>query len=72
MSSFIDFLHHLQALQALKVARLRLYTYANNQNELRFHRDGETTPVTVKGLLDRFTNASNSAGGSGRLNRYPW
>jgi DNA-binding transcriptional LysR family regulator len=29
-----------------------VYTYANNPHELRFTRDGDTTPVPIKGLLE--------------------
>ena len=29
-----------------------IYTYANKPNELRFQRDGKTTAITVKGLLE--------------------
>ncbi len=32
--------------------KLLIYTHANNPNELRFKREGQTTTVTVKGLLD--------------------
>ena len=39
-------------LEALKDHKLLIYTLANNPNELRFSRDGQTTTVTVKGLLD--------------------
>ncbi|MDO8455834.1 MAG: LysR family transcriptional regulator [Burkholderiaceae bacterium] len=41
-----------KTLEDLHRHKLLIYTYANNPNELRFHRDGETTPVTVKGLLE--------------------
>ena len=41
-----------KTLEDLQRHKLLIYTYANNPNELRFTRDGETTPVTVKGLLE--------------------
>ena len=37
-----DLLHH----------KMLIYTHANNPNELRFNRDGQSTAVNVKGLLD--------------------
>jgi DNA-binding transcriptional LysR family regulator len=41
-----------KTLADLQRHQLLIYTYANNPNELRFTRDGETTAVTVKGLLE--------------------
>lgn len=41
-----------KTLDELQRHKLLIYTYANNPNELRFTRDGETTTVTVKGLLE--------------------
>lgn len=41
-----------KTLEDLPKHKLLIYTYANNPNELRFTRDGETTTVTVKGLLE--------------------
>ena len=41
-----------KTLEDLQRHKLLIYTYANNPNELRFTRDGETTAVTVKGLLE--------------------
>lgn len=41
-----------KTLDDLQRHKLLIYTYANNPNELRFTRDGETTTVTVKGLLE--------------------
>lgn len=41
-----------KTLEDLQRHKLLIYTYANNPNELRFTRDGETTTVTVKGLLE--------------------
>jgi DNA-binding transcriptional LysR family regulator len=41
-----------KTLADLQQHKLLIYTYANNPNELRFTRDGETTTVTVKGLLE--------------------
>ena len=41
-----------ETLDALQRHRLLIYTHANNPNELRFTRDGQTTTVTVKGVLD--------------------
>lgn len=41
-----------KTLEDLQRHKLLIYTYANNPNELRFVRDGETTAVTVKGLLE--------------------
>lgn len=39
-------------LDDLQRHALLIYTYANNPYELRFTRDGETTGVAVKGLLE--------------------
>ena len=39
-------------LEDLQQHQLLIYTHANNPNELRFTRDGETTAVHVKGLLE--------------------
>ncbi|MDP1566167.1 MAG: LysR substrate-binding domain-containing protein [Polaromonas sp.] len=39
-------------LDELQRHKLLIYTYANKPNELRFTRDGQTTTVTVKGLLE--------------------
>jgi DNA-binding transcriptional LysR family regulator len=41
-----------KTLDDLQRHRMLIYTYANNPNELRFTRDGETSVVTVKGLLE--------------------
>ena len=41
-----------QVLEDLQQHQLLIYTHANNPNELRFTRDGETTAVHVKGLLE--------------------
>ena len=41
-----------KTLEDLQRHKLLIYTYANNPNELRFTRDGETTTVTAKGLLE--------------------
>jgi DNA-binding transcriptional LysR family regulator len=41
-----------KTLEDLQRHKLLIYTYANNPNELRFTRDGQTTTVTVKGLLE--------------------
>ena len=41
-----------KTLEELHKHKLLIYTYANNPNELRFTRDGETTTVTVRGLLE--------------------
>ena len=40
------------ALQDLPQHQLLIYTHANNPNELRFTRDGATTTLQVKGLLE--------------------
>ena len=41
-----------KTLEDLQRHKLLIYTYANNPNELRFTRDGQTSTVTVKGLLE--------------------
>ncbi|GAB3469459.1 LysR family transcriptional regulator [Polaromonas eurypsychrophila] len=41
-----------KTLEDLQHHKLLIYTYANNPNELRFTRDGASTTVTVKGLLE--------------------
>ena len=41
-----------RSLEDLQRHKLLIYTHANNPNELRFTRDGRTTTITVKGLLD--------------------
>jgi len=41
-----------KTLEDLQRHKLLIYTYANNPNELRFTRDGKSTPVTVKSLLE--------------------
>ena len=41
-----------KTLEDLQRHKLLIYTYANNPNELRFSRDGGSTTVTVKGLLE--------------------
>ena len=41
-----------KTLDDLQRHKLLIYTYANNPNELRFTRDGESTPITVKSLLE--------------------
>ena len=41
-----------KTLDDLQHHKLLIYTHANNPNELRFSRDGETKLVTVKGLLE--------------------
>jgi DNA-binding transcriptional LysR family regulator len=41
-----------QTLEDLHRHQLLIYTYANNPNELRFTRDGQTTTLQVKGRLD--------------------
>lgn len=41
-----------KTLEDLQRHKLLIYTYANNPNELRFARDGVTSVVTVKGLLE--------------------
>ncbi|MDP1743054.1 MAG: LysR family transcriptional regulator [Polaromonas sp.] len=41
-----------KTLEDLQRHKLLIYTYANNPNELRFTRDGETATITVKGLLE--------------------
>jgi DNA-binding transcriptional LysR family regulator len=39
-------------LEDLQDHKLLIYTHANNPNELRFTRKGQTTTLTVKGLLE--------------------
>ena len=41
-----------KTLEDLQRHKLLIYTHANNPNEMRFNRDGITTTVTVKGVLD--------------------
>jgi DNA-binding transcriptional LysR family regulator len=41
-----------QTLEDLAQHKLLIYTHANNPNELRFTRDGQTTTLSVKGLLE--------------------
>ncbi|MDB5844300.1 MAG: bacterial regulatory helix-turn-helix, lysR family protein [Polaromonas sp.] len=41
-----------KTLEDLQNHHLLIYTYANNPKELRFTRDGQTTAVAVKGLLE--------------------
>jgi len=41
-----------KTLDELKQHKLLIYTHANNPNELRFSRDGETHTVPVTGLLE--------------------
>ena len=41
-----------KTLDDLQRHKLLIYTHANNPNELRFTRDGKTTSLNVKGLLD--------------------
>jgi DNA-binding transcriptional LysR family regulator len=41
-----------QTLDDLQHHKLLIYTHANNPNELRFTRDGQTTTLNVKGLLE--------------------
>ena len=41
-----------QTLEELEQHQLLIYTHANNPNELRFTRSGETTTLQVKGRLD--------------------
>ncbi|MDB5965745.1 MAG: bacterial regulatory helix-turn-helix, lysR family protein [Polaromonas sp.] len=41
-----------RSLDDLQRHKLLIYTHSNNPNELRFTRGGETTTVTVKGVLD--------------------
>jgi DNA-binding transcriptional LysR family regulator len=44
-----------KTLDDLARHKLLIYTHANNPNELRFSRGGETRTVSVTGLLDRTT-----------------
>jgi DNA-binding transcriptional LysR family regulator len=41
-----------RTLDELPRHKLLIYTYANNPNELRFTRDGQTRVIEVKGLLE--------------------
>ena len=41
-----------KTLDDLQRHRMLIYTHANNPNELRFTKDGQSTVVTVKGLLE--------------------
>ncbi|MBI2746077.1 MAG: LysR family transcriptional regulator [Burkholderiales bacterium] len=41
-----------KTLEELAQHKLLIYTYANNPGELRFTRDGQTTALQVKGLLE--------------------
>lgn len=41
-----------KTLEDLALHKLLIYTHANNPNELRFTRDGQTTTLSVKGLLE--------------------
>lgn len=41
-----------RTLEELQRHKLLIYTYANNPNELRFSKNGITSVVTVKGLLE--------------------
>jgi len=41
-----------KTLEDLAQHKLLIYTHANNPNELRFTRDGQTTTLQVKGLLE--------------------
>ncbi|MEA3393681.1 MAG: LysR family transcriptional regulator [Pseudomonadota bacterium] len=41
-----------KTLEDLAQHKLLIYTHANNPNELRFTRDGQTTTLSVKGLLE--------------------
>jgi hypothetical protein len=41
-----------QTLDDLQRHKLLIYTHANNPNELRFNREGQTTALNVKGLLE--------------------
>ncbi|MCY1165854.1 LysR family transcriptional regulator [Polaromonas sp.] len=41
-----------KTLEDLQRHKLLIYTHANNPNELRFTKDGQTMTVTVKGVLD--------------------
>jgi DNA-binding transcriptional LysR family regulator len=66
-----------KTLEDLHRHKLLIYTYANNPNELRFVRDGETTAVTVKGLLgiqrrpDPARSGPRRAGHSGAAHLHP-
>ncbi len=39
-------------LEDLAKHKLLIYTYANHPNELRFTREGKTTPIAARGLLE--------------------
>ena len=41
-----------KTLDDLRQHKMLIYTHSNNPNELRFTRDGQTSTITVKGLLD--------------------
>ena len=41
-----------KALDDLRQHKMLIYTHSNNPNNLRFTRDGQTSTITVKGLLD--------------------
>lgn len=41
-----------EVLEDLALHKLLIYTYANHPNELRFTRDGHTTSVAARGLLE--------------------
>lgn len=41
-----------QHIDELRKHPLLVYTYANNPNELRFSREGETTVLPIKGILE--------------------
>lgn len=41
-----------QVLEDLAQHKLLIYTYANHPNELRFTRDGQTTSIAARGLLE--------------------
>ena len=41
-----------KTLEELLQHKLLIYTHANTPNELRFTRDGQTTTMAVKGLLE--------------------
>ena len=41
-----------EKLDDLRHHKMLIYTHSNNPNDLRFTRDGQTSTITVKGLLD--------------------
>ena len=41
-----------KTLDDLRQHKMLIYTHSNNPNDLRFTRDGQTSTITVKGLLD--------------------